>query len=112
MNNFYLLVTQRPLHSKSETTILSPLPRSPVSTVWGRALKTFQNRTVHGGEDREREEHHMSFKSNGASKMKIRNKMLKMEAEAKGFSINLDKAKTQKSLYLLGFTLILSPRYS
>lgn len=54
----------------------------------------------------------MSLKSNGASKMKTRNKMLKMEAEAKGFSINLDKAKTQKSLYLLGFTLILSPRYS
>lgn len=37
----------------------------------------------------EREERHMSLKGIGASKIKTRNKMLKMEAEAKGFSRNL-----------------------
>lgn len=37
-----------------------------------------------------------NFKGNGASKMKIRNKMLKMEAEAKSFSINLWQSKNTK----------------
>lgn len=48
-------------------------------------------RRVAGDQGREenKKENHMSLKGMGASKMKIRNKMLKMEAEAKRFSINL-----------------------
>lgn len=41
------------------------------------------------GVEETEKENHISLKGNETSKMKIRNKMLKMEAEAKGFSINL-----------------------
>jgi len=73
-----------------------PLPRSPVSIVWDRALKMFKNRMVLGGEGQRKGGTPHEFKRQGGSKMKTRNKMLKTEAKAKGFSINLGQSKNTK----------------
>lgn len=54
----------------------------------GRAVQRDQTRG-----QRKQKENHRSLKGIGASKMKTRNKMLKMKAKAKGFSINLRQSK-------------------
>lgn len=85
----------------SETALPLP-PRSP-SPDAGRAWRVFgegwcrlrwegSSRGSDTGQ-RKQKENHTSLKGSGASKMKTRNKMLKMKAEAKSFPINLWQSK-------------------